>query len=29
VPFTNAFTFTEPAPATNSPRFYRVMVPAQ
>lgn len=29
VPFSNTFTFTEPTPATNAPRFYRVFVPAQ
>jgi hypothetical protein len=28
VPGTNSFTFTEPTPATNSPRFYRAVVPA-
>jgi hypothetical protein len=29
VPSSNTFTFTEPSPATNSPRFYRAVVPAQ
>lgn len=29
VPFTNTFTFTDPSPATNSPRFYRAVVPSQ
>jgi hypothetical protein len=29
VPFTNTFTFTGPSPATNSPRFYRAVVPSQ
>jgi len=29
VPMTNTFTFTEPSPATNSPRFYRAVVPSQ
>jgi len=28
VPFTNTFTFTDPSPATNSPRFYRAVVPS-
>jgi hypothetical protein len=27
-PSTNIFTFTEPFPATNGPRFYRVIVPS-
>ena len=29
VPSSNNFTFTEPLPATNSPRFYRAIVPSQ
>jgi hypothetical protein len=29
VPLSNTFTFTEPSPATNSPRFYRAVVPSQ
>jgi hypothetical protein len=29
VPFTNTFPFTDPSPATNSPRFYRAVVPSQ
>jgi hypothetical protein len=29
VPSSNTFTFTEPSPATNAPRFYRAVVPAQ
>jgi hypothetical protein len=29
VPSSNTFTFTEPLPATNSPRFYRAVVPSQ
>ena len=28
VPMTNSFTFTEPAPTTNAPRFYRAVVPS-
>jgi hypothetical protein len=26
VPYSNSFTFTDPSPATNSPRFYRAVV---
>ena len=29
VPSSNTFTFTEPSPAMNSPRFYRAVVPSQ
>jgi hypothetical protein len=29
VPLTNTFPFTDPSPATNSPRFYRAVVPSQ
>ena len=29
VPMTNSFTFTESSPVTNSPRFYRAVVPSQ
>jgi hypothetical protein len=29
VPMTNSFTFSEPSPATSSPRFYRAVVPSQ
>ena len=29
VPSSNTFTFTEPSPATDSPRFYRAVVPSQ
>jgi hypothetical protein len=29
VPFTNTFTFTDTSPATNSPRFYRAVVPLE
>jgi hypothetical protein len=29
VPMTNTFTFTDPSPATNSPRFYRAVVSSQ
>jgi len=29
VPSTNTFTFTDPSPATNSPRYYRVFVHSQ
>src|SRR6185436_10741151 len=29
VPMSNSFTFAEPSPATNAPRFYRAVVPSQ